>query len=408
MARRSGATRTFQLVAYKAASDIVGKLAVLGGLMLAAQVLPTDDFGLLSLATGVGWMAAVASDFGLQLHHGRAIARTATLAGAVWPLFRWRLLSSGLALIALSVSTQFLAPASDRGAFLLIAIAPLVTSIAEFLNYGYRGLGRSELESALMLAQRLMTLVLLGGVLILSPSLTAIGLALSAGALATLGASLVITLRLTRAEAPVAAQQVLTWRDWSLHVAPIGVGLVLSALYFRVDVILLEQWSGLHAVALYSAVFRLVDALRLVPAAVLTVLLPHLFGARDVRVARQLAFGLTGLALAIAAVAYPLAPWIVQVAYGPAYTDATPLLQVLLLSFPLLTLNYSLTHQLIGWDQQRAYAICCAVALVVNIGLNAWLIPAWSGLGAAWSTLGTEVALTGLCLAALHRAQMSR
>jgi polysaccharide transporter, PST family len=408
MARRLAATRTLQLVGYKAASDIVGKLAVLAGLVLAAHTLPTDDFGLLSLATGVGWMTAVASDFGLQLHLGRVIARATTLAGAVWPLLRWRLLSSGLALIALIISAVVLSPASDRWAFLLVAIAPLVTSIAEFLNYGYRGLGRSELESALMLLQRLLTLLLLAGVLMLAPSLIAIGVALSAGAVATLGASLVITSRLTRSERQAATPQTLTWRDWSQNVAPIGVGLVLSALYFRIDVILLEQWSGLHAVALYSAVFRLVDALRLVPAAVLTVLLPHLFGARDARFARQLALGLTGLALAIAAVAYPLAPWIVQLIYGPAYTDATPLLRVLLLSFPLLTLNYSLTHQLIGWDQQRPYAVCCAVALGVNVGLNAWLIPAWSGLGAAWSTLGTEVALTGLCLIALHRAHTSR
>ena len=69
---------------------------------------------------------------------------------------------------------------------------------------------------------------------------------------------------------------------------------MLSALYFRVDVFLLEQWSGLEAVAHYSAVFRLVDAMRLMPAAVLAVVLPRLFGARDPEFARRLAGGLTG------------------------------------------------------------------------------------------------------------------
>ena len=50
-----------------------------------------------------------------------------------------------------------------------------------------------------------------------------------------------------------------------LSVAPSGI--VLSALYFRIDVFLVQLWSGTEAVALYNAVFRLVEALRLFPAA---------------------------------------------------------------------------------------------------------------------------------------------
>jgi len=79
-----------------------------------------------------------------------------------------------------------------------------------------------------------------------------------------------------------------------------------------------------------------------------------------------------------------------------------------LLSFPLLALNYSLTHQLIGWDRQRAFALTSAIALGVNLGMNAWLIPRLGGTGAAWATIGTEIALTMACLAFLQRARTSR
>ena len=74
---------------------------------------------------------------------------------------------------------------------------------------------------------------------------------------------------------------------------------------------------------------------------------------------------------------------------------------MLLLSFPLLSLNFALTHQLVGWDGQRTYAGLCALALVVNVALNARLIPLWSIEGAAWATLGTELALTAGCAVAL-------
>ena len=67
----------------------------------------------------------------------------------------------------------------------------------------------------------------------------------------------------------------------------------------------------------------------------------------------------------------------------------------------LNSLNLALTHQLVAWDGQRAYAGLCALALAVNLALNARLIPQRSIDGAAWATLGTELVLTAGCGAAL-------
>jgi O-antigen/teichoic acid export membrane protein len=74
---------------------------------------------------------------------------------------------------------------------------------------------------------------------------------------------------------------------------------------------------------------------------------------------------------------------------------------VLVAAFPLMALNMALTHQLVGWDGQRAYAALCAAALVVNVALNARLIPLYSIDGAAWTTLATELFLTAGCAVAL-------
>lgn len=407
MAGSSKDLRSAGLVGYKATSDVIGKASVLAVLMIAARALPTPDFGLLALATTLGWIASVASDFGLQLYLGRMIARTTHPGSVLWPLFRFRLQTGALAIALLAAVTVSLVPAAATLSFLLVATAPLVTSVTEFLNYAYRGLGRSELESTLSLAQRLLGLVLVWAGLQWQPSLFSVGIALCISAGAALVASVVIARGLTRGMAAGPSVLPLTPRQWGREVAPIGIGLVLSALYFRVDVFLLERWTGLEAVALYSAAFRLVDALRLAPAAVLAVVLPRLFGARDARFARHLAVGLTAFALVVTAVGWPLASWIMRTAYGPAYDDAATMLQVLLLSFPLLALNYSLTHQLIGWDRQRAYAVICALALGVNLSLNLWLIPRLGGIGAAWSTLGTEIALTIACLFVIQRAHTS-
>jgi O-antigen/teichoic acid export membrane protein len=400
--------RVAGLVGYKAASDIAGKAAVLAILILAARALPTRDFGLLALATTLGWMASVASDFGRQLYLGRVISRTSRPAAVLWPLFARRLHAGVLALVALVAVSVIMAPAPAVAAFVLIAAAPLITSVAEFLNYAYRGINRSELESTLILVQRLAALVLVWVGLRYATSLHTVGIALSASAVLDLAGSIGVAWRLMPREEVTPPAAALSATAWSREVAPIGIGLVLSALYFRVDVFLLERWTGVEAVALYSAAFRLVDALRLAPAAVLAVVLPRLFGGQDARFARQLALGLTGFGLAVTVALWPLTHWIVTAAYGSAYGEAAPVLQVLLLSFPLLALNYGLTHQLIGWDRQREYAVVCAVALAANLGLNTWLIPRLAGLGAAWATLGTEIVLTFACLLAIQRARTSR
>ena len=82
----------------------------------------------------------------------------------------------------------------------------------------------------------------------------------------------------------------------------------MSALYFRIDVFLVQLWSGTEAVALYNAVFRLVEALRLFPAAVLAVVLPSLVRAGDLRPLTRVAVPVTGFAVAVTALLWVSAP----------------------------------------------------------------------------------------------------
>jgi O-antigen/teichoic acid export membrane protein len=195
-----------------------------------------------------------------------------------------------------------------------------------------------------------------------------------------------------------------TLQQFRRDVAPIGAGILLSALYFRIDIFLVQLWSGTEAVALYNAVFRLIEGLRLFPAAALAVALPALCRARDLRPLRSVSVSITAGACVAVAIAWPAAGWIVPLLFGDHYAPAVPAFRILLLAFPLLSLNYALTHQLIGWDRQLAYARVCAAALVVNLALNARLIPTLSIEGAAWATVGTEVVVTAGCVIALARA----
>jgi O-antigen/teichoic acid export membrane protein len=395
-----------RLVAYKAFADLSGKGSLFVITVVAARVLTPEAFGLFALGTTLGWLVAVLGDFGMQLHVARAIARSPEAAPAL--LRQWRgvrvattIGAAGVVLLSLmltGIGRTFVLPLAT------FAAAYSCASLVEFLNYVYRGLSRSDVESTLTIVHRAATLALALAALVFWPSVTLLALAMlvpSLGALLWSWRAATTIAAETRGASSTWPAESSVLETFARDVLPVGLGIVLSAVYFRIDVLLVQAWAGIEAVASYNAVYRVIDALRLFPAAVLAVVLPRLCRAADLAPLARVATFVTAFGCVIAAGLWISADRVVPLLFGSRYADGVPPFRILALSFPLLSLNLALTHQLVGWNRQRAYATICGAALVVNVALNAWLIPAWSIEGAAWATLGTEACLTAGCVVAL-------
>jgi O-antigen/teichoic acid export membrane protein len=415
------------LAGYRAVSELAGKASVFALTVVAARRLVPTDFGLVALGMTLGWMAAVAGDFGIGLHLARETACQPDARARLfdtWLRARLHLAAATGACLVLGLAILRV----DGSAALTIAgiaAAYAASGVLESVSGFFRGLSRTDIESTLTLIQRPAQLMCALLVLVWRPDPRLLALALLLPALATLALGLRVARRLSRTPSVASStlnrvtsstpnvertpngerrtqhDKLQVWHVFARDVAPIGIGLVLSALYFRLDVVLLEWGRGYEAVGLYNAVFRLVEGLRLLPAAVLAVALPDLARAASRRPVMRLAAWMTAAAVLITAALLAAADWIVVTAYGPPYAAATPAFRVLLVAFPLMTLNYALTTQLVAWNGQRTFAALCAAALVLNLSLNARLIPAYSFLGAAWSTLATEAFLTAGCVGAL-------
>jgi len=397
------------LISYKAFADLTGKGALFLITIVAARRLSPQAFGVFSLGSTLGWIVGVTTDFGIQLHLARAVARRPHDAArllASWLRVRLWTAAGAMAVVLIGLlvagwSTPFSVPIA------VLALVYACSGLIELLHYFYRGLSRSDVESSLTLWQRSATLLF--GLIALAwwPDVTVLACALLLPVIATLAVSIRVATSLSSGISTQPVQKdadsiVSPWTTFRRDVWPIGAGIVLSALYFRIDVFLIQAWSDTESVARYNAVFRLVEALRLFPAAVLAVVLPSLCRAGDLRPLMRVAVPITGCAAAVAAALWWASGWLVPFVYGAPYASAVPAFRILLLSFPLMSLNFALTHQLVGWNGQRVYAVICAVALVVNVLVNTRLIPGWSIQGAAWATLGTELFLTATCIAALR------
>ena len=403
-----GYGRALSLIAYKTLADGLSKLVSLAITVAAARLLSAEDFGILALAMTTGWLISVASDAGLPLYLAKRLAR-AQAAGhrasfaTVAEVLRIRGVLGTLGSAAGLAVALLLAPGAGFFAFWMVVVAQLLNAVLETLAHAYRGLGRSDIESTIVVSQRLATAAAAIVVLQWSPSLLLLATTLVVPPAVALAASLRTARRLLASDGLDLPSEIggEAGSPWS-HL-PAGLGILISALYFRCDVFFIEHWHGLEAVGTYNAAFRIVEALRLFPAAVLAISYPALCTARNTAALRALIAPLATGAVAIAAAVYLSAPFTLALLFGPRFVDAAPALGTLALAIPFFFVNYALTHQVIAWDGQRAYLAVVAAALLANVIGNVALIPGQAMQGAALSTLATEVVVSVGCVIALAR-----
>jgi O-antigen/teichoic acid export membrane protein len=195
----------------------------------------------------------------------------------------------------------------------------------------------------------------------------------------------------------------------------VGIGVIFSIISFRADNLIIPPLAGREALGDYNLAYKLFEPALIVPSVLLAALFPLLSQASgpttgDVTRVRELKplvgqtisilFWFGALAtLALALLAVP----VIGLLYGEQYAASGPLLQILAFSCLPMYLNYGLTHMLIAMDSPHLYAIFTLGALVVNVVSNLALIPFVGVQGAAFATLGTELALLAMCATAVAR-----
>jgi O-antigen/teichoic acid export membrane protein len=184
------------------------------------------------------------------------------------------------------------------------------------------------------------------------------------------------------------------WRELgaTLSFGAQGYAQTLAAKFHeRIDVLLLS-WLAVDPaqIAAYAIAVSVIDRLRLVPDSIGSALLPKLAGLPQAetggytaRVTRHSLLWICASALALAVVAPPLLPML----YGPAYTASVMPFFVLLPATVALTLRRVVANYFVasGWPGFNAGVE--AVAAGINLAVNLVAIPRWGIVGAAFASL---------------------
>ena len=173
--------------------------------------------------------------------------------------------------------------------------------------------------------------------------------------------------------------------------------------------LILDAMSTERAVGLFSSAYRLIWGLAVIPNSLVVPLFPVLSrlsqgSADDFRATctRSLRL-LVAVSVPIAALLAPLAQPVVATLFGERYAASGPALAVLSFALVLLFPTSLFLYVFTARHQQRRYAVCVGLALLLNIGLDVALIPTYDHLGPCYATVAGEALLFVLAATMLRR-----
>jgi len=202
------------------------------------------------------------------------------------------------------------------------------------------------------------------------------------------------------------------WRFWKKifrDSLPMGGMAICFLIYFRVDTVMLAFMKGDVAVGLYNAAYRLTDATMVIPALVMTVVFPVLSRYHEQgrgiflqvyeKSFKFLLYGGLLMAVMVTLLSYP----IIGVVYGDAFLESAGALQILIWAAAALFLSNVLGSVLVAANKQMFGLYINLATIFINVFLNLGMIPFYGFIGAAITTVVSEIINIIICMYYLEK-----
>jgi O-antigen/teichoic acid export membrane protein len=360
--------------------------------VVVARQLGPEQLGVYALLLAMVEMLAVASGSGYADYLTREAAKDARVGWGLASQLIWLRLGClvpftgvGLGILWLLGYPRMVLVAA---AWLAVGLAP--RSVSEAVQGVLRGVSRYGAYLSVELA---FDLGLLGGAVFLllrGGSLTAaIGTEIIAGlAAAILGVIFALMFR-PKERIRLKIRQLLE------KSAIFNTYYFVANLYDRFDIVLLSKLAGDYATGIYSAAYRPLGTIQLVPYGVLYSILPALSrGAQGGRERLERAMGfLLSAAFVVVLVTMVYAGPAVTLLFGARYSESAVALKILIWAVILRFVNYALNVRLLAGGHERVFVVTSLVCFGVNVIGNLVFVPLYSWKAAAAITIATEFVL---------------
>ena len=400
---------------------MIGSLLSLVTLSVMVGYLGQSGFGVYSTALAFVFLFNYLADFGLYSYLVREISRAGAAAKKlVSNVFTLRLaallLFGGAAPV---VAFAFPYDSELRLTILIMTMFFVFSSLSQVLMGVFQRFLRTDLVTFAEIVGRVAQL----GLVVWFVSLD-VGLASMAGALSLSAlAACALTFGFARRFVPFTLGfDFKLWKSVLKESWPIGVAVVFTVLYFKLDTVILSLYQPDAHVGIYNMGYRILEALVFFPAMFVGLIMPMMSHHADsalgvVKTAAQQASAklqvvvqrtlnvLIFVTLPLAALLIVRAGDIIALIDRKAqFNEAAGVLAVLAIALVAIYFGALFSNALIALHKQRILMKIYAFGAAFNIILNFLIIPRHSYLGASWTTVATEIAVTILMILVLSKA----
>lgn len=379
-------------------------------LLFLPKYLGSVDFGRLYLAISLGMILTIIIDFGGNYLIPKEVAqergRVAELLAsfAVVRLILWALCMAGLVLFSWLVGYS----STVLILVVILGVSKLFEGWMNAIRSCFQGYERMEFPSVGMIAQNVMVAAASVTALLLGAGPVVIAVIMAVGVLVNLAVCLrylpLIVNRFSGFDLQVSVDLLKTSIPYFLWA-------MFSVIYFRIDAVMLSALINEQVVGWYGGAYRFFDIVMFLPSIYTTVIYPVLSrlasGSGDAygdTFRRSLRWMIVA-GIPAGVLFYFLAGDMVSLFYGlEEYGPSVAVLQLFSFGIVLVYVDFILGSAILASGNQKRWAAVGFAAILLNVALNFWMIPYadlhWGngGLGAALSTLGTELFILSAAL----------
>jgi O-antigen/teichoic acid export membrane protein len=186
-------------------------------------------------------------------------------------------------------------------------------------------------------------------------------------------------------------------RRWFWTGLPFALAFVITTIYFKIDVPILDFVRGDREVGIYGAAYKPFEALLFIPHSMFNVVFPIL-AVYHREASGRVAWAVAKFYKSLLMLGWPISIglFLMAGAFRPIYRfpESAASLRILALGVVFMFISNAFIAALNAVDRQVLFTWAALGSMVVNVVLNVALIPPYGYLGASWATVLTEVALT--------------
>jgi O-antigen/teichoic acid export membrane protein len=375
---------------------------------LLARLLGVEPYGEFIAIIASTAILGTLAEFGFHTLLARSVARNPGNAWGDLMSALWRQFWIGPLMLAVLYGYMQWADLSISSypAGMLVGLSVWCKSLKESIRGVSRGMSRFDIEATFLWTERLGLLVISVSAVALGGGLTSIGAAFLIVRAADLAAFFVVLRRVVgRSTGPSPS---VRW----LAAWPFAISNLLFMMYYQVDVTMLAALATSREAGLYGAVYRFVDVLQVIPRLVIVAAFPGMAVAWSTdrshfrHTLHRLQRVLLVVGVPVLLLVFLASEALLVSAFGPDFADGAAALRLLAIGNLFAFQSLLLAQAMQTSAHEHTLAAVLGGTVLVNVVLNAVLIPERGVRGAAEATALTEVLYLGLLVAFSFRSSV--